>query len=267
MGEDPLITVVTPCLNAARFITDCLDSVASSGRELARHIVVDGGSTDGTVEMLAARARSDPRLEYSSGRDKGLADALNKGVSKVATPWFMWLSADDRLLPHGLELLADRASSLCVQNRRASIIYGDYQGIDAEGRILKWRPQPSFDRWDCIHCYLTVQISSAIFNTELTRQAGNFDENLQFAMDYDLVLKLSALAPVEHVRGYVGQFRFHSAAKTATQGEICERETRLVRRRFSSGPDWWVRAKSRLSRARVALRMLREGCLGARVWR
>lgn len=257
------ISVITPCFNAGPFLLPCLESVAAQGQVVSTHIVMDGGSTDGSVEILERFANSHRHLVWRSERDQGQSDALNKAFALVRAPFFGWLNADDCYIPRKLELLVEAAESL--QPKPVSIVYGDYKVIDAGGAVLRGRRQPSFNFWDCLYSYLTVQNCAAIFNTQLLRKTGSFDATLRFCMDYDLILKLAQQGEVIHVRDYIGMFRHHSRTKTATLTDVCAAETHALRVRYTNSSRVVLLCRYWLSKARVALRMLKENCLLSRV--
>lgn len=257
------ICVITPCFNAGPFLLSCLESVAAQGPVVSRHIIMDGGSTDGSVKILEEFAKSHPYVVWRSERDKGQSDALNKALMLVDASFFGWLNADDCYFPQKLGVLLKVAES--AQAEAASIVYGDYKVIDAGGTVIRGRRQPSFDFRDCLYSYLTVQNCAAIFNTRLLRQVGCFDETLHFCMDYDLVLKLARLGRVIHLRDYVGMFRHHERTKTSTIAHVCEAETRALRVRYSNSSPLAVKSQYWISKTRVALRMARENCLPCRL--
>src|SRR3954466_15542507 len=97
----PSISVITPCLNAHATIERALASVAEQGYEPLEHVVIDGGSTDGTLDLLAAH----PGLVVRSGPDRGLSHAMNKGIELAQGEVVGWLNADDFYLPGALELV------------------------------------------------------------------------------------------------------------------------------------------------------------------
>jgi glycosyltransferase involved in cell wall biosynthesis len=257
------ISVITPCFNAGPFLLPCLESVAAQGEVVSTHIVMDGGSTDGSVEVLEQFALSHPHVVWCSERDQGQSDALNKALALVQTPFFGWLNADDCYFPKKLGLLVEAANA--VRPGPVSIVYGDYKVIDSEGALLWGRRQPSFNFWDCLHGYLTVQNCAAIFNTQLLRKAGSFDPTLRFCMDYDLILKLARQGDVIHVRDFIGTFRHHSGTKTSTMADVCAAETYALRARYTNSSRKVLLCQYWLSKARVAFRMAREGCLASRL--
>jgi len=262
--EEPLmesICVITPCFNAARYLPSCLQSVAAQGKRVHKHIVMDGGSKDGSADILDEFSRQDPNLVWRSERDEGQSDALNKALALVDSRYFGWLNADDCYLPGRIAPLIEAAQSAPAP----SIVYGDYQVIDANGALVKRRQQPSFNYWDCLYSYLTVQNAAAIFSTDICRQTGGFDKNFEFCMDYDLILRLASKGPVHHVRQYIGSFRHHADAKTSRLQHICESETQRLRLTVSGRSATSLRRRQLIGKMRVATRMLLEGCLASRL--
>jgi glycosyltransferase involved in cell wall biosynthesis len=223
---------------------------------------MDGGSTDGSVELLSQFGGSQPKLYWTSERDKGQSDALNKALKLVDTEYFGWLNADDKYCPGMMEKLLRCARG---SDSRPVGVYGDYLVIDAREQIRRWRRQPSFSYWDCLFGYLTVQNCGAIFRTDKVREAGGFDASLQFAMDYDLILKLGSKGEIRHVREYAGCFRLHEASKTSRLQEVCRSEIAILRKKWSGCSDYGLRWRYVLSKFRVAMRMAGQGCLWCRL--
>jgi glycosyltransferase involved in cell wall biosynthesis len=255
------ICVITPCFNAAPFLLSCLRSVLAQGRDVHKHIVMDGGSNDASVAILRSFSDANPNLCWRSEPDRGQSDALNKALNMVDTRYFAWLNADDCYLPGKVRNLILATESAA----RPAIVYGDYQIIDANGDVLKHRQQPSFNYWDCLYSYLTVQNCAAIFDTDICRATGGFDSNLEFCMDYDLILRLASKAPVRHVREYVGCFRHHEEAKTSRLQDVCVAETKQLRLKFSGRSAAELRWRYWISTMRVATRMVVEDCIKSRI--
>jgi len=266
----PSITVITPCFNPEPYLLQCLESVEKQiPGVVEKHIVMDGLSSDGTVEALRMFAGTHPRcgFEWKSEKDDGQADALNKALALVKTEFFGWLNADDFYLGEGLEPLSLAADErFRATGRQPAIVYGDYVIVDAAGKILSARRQPTFNYNDCIYSYLTIQNAAAIFNTAIVRAAGGFDAKWQFVMDYDLILKTAAAGDVLHVKKYVSAFRMHPTSKTTCRQDVCSAETKLLRMRYAGKKSSrFLTIAYLLSKTRVALRMLRQGCLWCRL--
>lgn len=258
------ITVITPCFNPGRYLRPMLESVAANAAFVAKHVVMDGGSTDGSVDVLRAWAAEHPWFEFVSERDGGQADACRKALERVESEYFFWLNADDVMCTGALERLC--AECRVRSAERPAIVYGDYLRIDGEGKVYARRRQPSFNFWDCLHGYITVQNVAAIFHAPLLRSAGGFDVTRRFVMDYDIILKLAQRGEVRHVRAFCGAFRVHATSKTSTIDDVCQRETEELRTALGVPQGRVVRRVLHTwAKLRVMLRMLREGILLERV--
>jgi len=255
--------VLTPSFNSGSYLQQCLDSV-SACRHVSRHIVFDGGSNDGTVDLLREHQRRDPRLIWTSGPDDGQSDALNKGLALVDTEFFGWLNADD---VYESQALDQAFESLSAQEdlSRTAILYGDYRLINGDGTTIGYRKQPSFRYTDCLYSYLTVLNSSALFNTAIAKQTGGFDVALRFAMDYDLVIRMARVGAVHHSGLCLSSFRRHDDAKTSKLQSVYRREIALLRERYATLPREIHRVAEVVSRCRVIARMALEGCLLSRL--
>ena len=256
-------TVITPCYNPGKYLLPMLESVKEQGDCIAKHIFMDGGSTDGTVEILKEWAAQNPYFEFVSEKDNGQADACQKALQRVETEYFIWLNADDILLPGAAEKLLSKVS----ETDHASIVYGDYVRIDGDGKIYAKRRQPTYNYWDCLHGYLFVQNAAAMFNAIKLREAGGFNPNLRFVMDYDIILKLGKIGPVKHVKEFCGAFRVHETSKTSTIDDVFQKETAELRTRYGVTSNKIGRKFLELvSKFRVYIKMMCQGCMKDRLY-
>src|SRR5437899_1906048 len=129
MEQEPLVSIVTPSFNTARFIERTIESVLSQDYPRIEYIVMDGGSTDGTLDILQ---RYRGRLQYVSAPDGGAVDAINRGFARSGGSILAWLNADDEYLPgavrQGVRALAEHPG--------AAVVYGDGAWVDEEGREI-----------------------------------------------------------------------------------------------------------------------------------
>ncbi len=256
-------TVITPCYNPGKYLLPMLESVKAQGDFVHKHILMDGGSTDGTVDKLKEWAAKNPCFEFVSEKDEGQADACQKALNKVETEYFVWLNADDVLLQGAVKNML----SLVGKKEHPSIVYGDYVRIDGEGKIFAERRQPTYNYWDCLHGYLFVQNAAAMFNAIKLREVGGFDTSLRFVMDYDIVLKLGKIGPVKHIKKFCGAFRVHETSKTSTIDDVCQQETTELRTKYGVSTNKLIRNLcERIVKIRVAFRMLVQGCMKGRLY-
>src|ERR1700736_4205929 len=128
MDQRPLVSIVTPCLNAVRFIARTVESVLEQDYPNVEYIVMDGGSTDGTLAILE---RYRDRLHCVSGRDGGVADAVNRGFLSSRGSIFAWLSADDTYLPGAISAVVRRF----VSSPDLDVVYGEGLWIDENDAV------------------------------------------------------------------------------------------------------------------------------------
>jgi glycosyltransferase involved in cell wall biosynthesis len=200
----PSFTIVTPCLNGAATLEQALDSVRDQDYAgEVEHVVVDGGSTDGTLEILARRQAADEagpaagaaRLRYLSEADRGLSDAVNKGIRMARGEVIGWLNADDVYLPGALarvgEALAARPGSLWATG--PCLIVGA-DGEEIRGAVTRYKNL--FLRRYSYGLHLVqnfVSCPSTFVRRAGFDRIGLLDERFKYSMDYDLWLRLGRL--------------------------------------------------------------------------
>ena len=201
----PSITVVTPCLNAAQTIGECLASVRSQEYPRLEHVVVDGGSTDGTLALLEAAEG----IRYVSEPDDGRADAANKGVGMSSGEVVAWLNADDRYEPGAL-----RAVGKALAARRDAMWATGYcRIIDGDGREIR-RPVTGYKnlllRRYSYPLYLThnfVSDPATFVRRSALREIGLLDPRYTISHDYDLGLRLGRRWEPLILRRFLASFR------------------------------------------------------------
>jgi glycosyltransferase involved in cell wall biosynthesis len=222
-----------PSLNSERYIGDAIHSVLSQEVDDLELVIQDGGSTDGTMDVVRTFANS--QISWRSEPDRGQADALNRAVRRAVGDWILWLNSDDTLAPGALSKLLPRLGST-----RFLIVHGDFGIIDGEGRIVKrYVCSPmTFERLLPRGAYV---FSATVFvNRGLVAEVGPFDERLHFCMDDDWLLRLAKASKAHYEPGIVAFLRDHAESKTRTHPWGLWRERWIVARRhgasrFSAG--------------------------------
>jgi glycosyltransferase involved in cell wall biosynthesis len=222
------LSVVTPALNQVRYIGETLDSVAAL-RTPHEHIVIDGGSTDGTIELL--RGRDDPRLSWVSEPDRGQTDAVNKGMRRARGDYVGWINADDAYVSEGVA----RAVAYLDAHAEVGAIYGFMEITDEHGAVTRtYRPAPfNWVRYLWLGDY--VPTTAIIFRRRLLEERGVLDEEFRDAADYDFYLRLFHGVQVHRVDEPIIRFRYHSESKTARDPGLGQREALQVRLRWARG--------------------------------
>lgn len=232
----PLVSIVTPSFNQCQFIAETIESVLQQSYPNIELIVMDGGSSDDTVEVLR---RYDGRIQWFSEPDKGQAHAINKGMRLARGEIVAYLNSDDTLLPNAV---AD-AVAFFKANPAVDLVYGKAEYIDADSCVTgHYRTAPyTADAlvYDCVICQ-----PAAFWQRRVMRLIGLFDEALQFTMDYDYWLRLrNASGVLAHVPEIWARSRLHADAKTIAQRgrifpeifDICRRHLGFVAIQYFEG--------------------------------
>lgn len=213
------ISIVTPSFNQAKFIGECIESVQSQGCSSVEHVVADGVSTDGTVEILKRYSgeASYGHLHWTSEHDQGQSDALNKGFRMATGEIVGWLNSDDRYRPGCFRDVIEAFA----KNPDVDVLYGDYTWIDESGRILQVRREIEFSQFVLSYHRVLYIPSTATFFRRRIFDGGNFiDTQYHYAMDYEFFLRLAHKGyRFRHTPRLLADFRWHSNSKTGAHPE------------------------------------------------
>jgi glycosyltransferase involved in cell wall biosynthesis len=222
MSKPPLVTVVTPSFNQGHFIEATIQSVLAQDYPRIEHIVVDGGSVDGT---LATLARHD-HLRWVSEPDDGQTAALRKGFAMATGTIFAWLNTDDLYLPGAVS-----AAVAALEETGAGLVHGGWQRIDEAGETISDVRVKKLDLARLLDGTNMVAQPAAFFTREAYEAVGGVDERYHYAMDFDLWIKLAKRFPVAEIDAPLAAFRVHDAAKSSALADEFFPETRRISRR------------------------------------
>ncbi len=212
----PVISIVTPSFNQAPYIEETIRSVLLQGYPNLKYIVIDGGSTDGTVEIL--RKYSPFISHWRSEPDHGQSHAINKGLSECEGEWFNWLNSDDYLLPGALWAMA-RAAKGCPECHIVSGVTRNLRmGRITESYRSTWRGEFPASLFT-----LGVNQPGSLLRRDAVVQAGGVREDLNYVMDLDiwirLALKGTSIGPLR-IPDAVAVYRYHEASKTCAGEDV-----------------------------------------------
>ncbi|WP_255196036.1 glycosyltransferase family 2 protein [Halorarius litoreus] len=228
----PRLSVVTPSYNQVEYLRDNLDSVERQRYDDVEHLVLDGGSDDGSADVTESYAdRVDYDVTWRSEADDGQSAAINEGFERASGEIVGWLNSDDVYFD---TRVFDRVVE-AFERTGADVIYGDLAYVDGRSRVTEIDVRPEFDRSKLAYRILIGQ-PATFFRAEVVKE-HQLDTSLQFCMDYEFWLRISAEFDVHHVRDVFAGFRRHEAQKTddmsATSAVSRETEAMLERYRGS----------------------------------
>lgn len=237
----PRLTVITPSLNQGAFLGRALRSVLDQGYPQLEHVVVDGGSTDGSVEILE---RFSDRLSWwVSEPDRGQTHALNKGLARATGEIVGYLNSDDYLLEGALEAVGRMFADPSVE-----WVVGSCRFLHDDGRVeTVWRPaRPTGPRLRWLLEPWSVPQPSSFWRRSVLERAGGFREDLHYVFDTELMLRLAlgGVFPVVVERELAVRF-LHGAAKSADR-RFFEAERRQMVQALLPRLTWQERALLRL---------------------
>ena len=209
----PKITIITPSYNQAAFIESTINSVLTQNYPNLEYIVLDGGSTDGTIDILH---RYDSKIIWKSETDRGQSDALNKGFRMATGDIFAFINSDDTYEPGALL----KVGEFYKDHPDAHWVTGKCKVIDTEGREIRKFVTAYKNMWLNIKSYTVLQIldyisqPSTFWSREIVNKIGLFDDSLYFTMDYDYSLRVGREFKLFLVNDYLADFRIHPASKS-----------------------------------------------------
>jgi glycosyltransferase involved in cell wall biosynthesis len=227
------ISIITPSLNQGRFLREALESVRTQHSVDVEHLVLDGGSTDSSVDLLKSlSARSDwPHLRWVSGPDGGQSDALNRGFAQATGDIVGWLNADDRYRPDCFRRILEAFEA----HPEADAIYGDFAMLDEQGAVQSIRREIDFNAFVLLHHrFSCIPTCSTFFRRRIFAEGHRLKTELHYAMDYEFFLRLDAAGyRIRHTPGLLADFRVHSASKSCRMAAVQAQEKQRIMHSFS----------------------------------
>ncbi len=236
----PLVSVVTPSFNQGEYIDQTIESVLSQNYSLIEHIVMDGGSTDQSIEILSHTEAPWPKIfRWTSQPDGGQAMAINQGFCTAKGSILCWLNSDDILLPGAISQIVAYFST----NPDHIMVYGDAMWINEAGLALGAYPvRPPGEAYalrnGCFLCQPAV-----FFRSDIIQEIGLLDPSLVTAMDYDYWIRAFKTFPdrIGYMPKCLALSRLHDDCKTVAQRELVFLESMaVVNRHFSNTPVDWI---------------------------
>jgi glycosyltransferase involved in cell wall biosynthesis len=219
MKYTPLISIITPSFNQARFIGEALESVRLQNNDNYEHLVIDGMSTDGTIDLLRDQTTKNEQqnIFWLSERDSGQSEALNKGFRRARGEIVGWLNSDDRYRANCFEHIVEAFENY----PEVDIIYGDYLIVNEVGKVLKIRREIEFNAFILLyHRILYIPTTATFFRRRIFEDGNLLNEKLQYAMDVEFFIRLAEHGyRFRHIPKLLADFRMQPDSKTCRSPE------------------------------------------------
>lgn len=239
--EWPKITVVTPSYNQAGVLEETLKSVHDQGYPRVEHIVLDGASTDGSVDIIRRYA---PRLAYwASEPDGGQTQALIRGFARATGDILCWLNSDDVFEPRTLW----EVGAFFRRHPHARAVYGDAWWIDLQGRVLRAKHEHGWSRFIWLYDHNFISQSSTFWRRDLYEEVGGLDPRWDVAMDADLWIRFAEVTRLYHVRRLWSRERMYPEQKTQRLRAEHDAADALIRGKYWQHEPPWARRVKRLA--------------------
>jgi glycosyltransferase involved in cell wall biosynthesis len=240
MTAAPLVSIITPSFNQSRYLEQTILSILEQDYPNVEYLIADGGSTDGSLEII--RRYADRLAWWVSEPDRGQTDAINKGFSHAGGEILAWLNSDDTYLPGAISQAVDALQ----HNPEAGMVYGDANLIDENGQIIGKFPARQTDYRRLRRGYVHIPQQASFFRASLWKQVGPLDPTFYFAMDYDLWVRLARSSQLLYLPKTWANFRLHESGKSVVADERCWPEMVRVHYRDGGSRFSWLVLKARL---------------------
>jgi glycosyltransferase involved in cell wall biosynthesis len=231
-GAWPRVSLVTPSFNQGQFLEDTILSVLNQGYPDLEYMVIDGGSTDGSPEVI--RRYADRLAYWESTPDRGQSHAINKGWGRATGKYLWWLNSDDLLMPGSLVA----AVRFLETHPDVDLVYGDVVRVDAAGRWVDYYPYRDFDFAGFVLRRHDLAQPGSLMRRDVLQRIGILDEGLHFLMDLDYWRRLAiAGGRIVHLPQPLSLFRTYDEAKTGAGSPEAVQERYLLNERLFADPN------------------------------
>jgi len=220
----PLVSIITPSFNQAEFIEQTLQSVLQQDYAPIEYIVIDGGSTDGSIGII--EKYSDRLAYWVSEPDQGQVDAINEGLRRATGEIVAWINSDDMYVAGAIS----EAVAALQTHREMGMVYGDGIMVDGNNKLLDLHTYRTYDVLDLL-CFDVLLQPTVFMRRAVLDKVGLLSDQYHMVLDHDLWIRIASEGPVLHIPSFWAVERTHEKAKTvAMTGTFVEEASELIRR-------------------------------------
>lgn len=243
----PLLTIVIPSYNQGRYLRETLDSILEQDYRPIEALVFDGASKDDTVDVLKSYDGV-PELQWWSEPDRGVVEAVNKGLARARGAIVAIQSSDDAYVPGAFSAVVDAFR----ETAGLGLVYGDVEYIDAQSRVTGRTNLPPFDLLQYIGKRTFIPQPAAFFSAEAMRAAGGWRDDISYAADAEFYLRIATKFSVRKIEAILAHYRYHEAQR--------DKEASHVPRDWTNAIEPWTKSADAATRraARSSVWMVRH---------
>jgi glycosyltransferase involved in cell wall biosynthesis len=249
MSEKPLVSIITPSYNQAAYLEETMMSVLNQDYPNLEYIVVDGGSTDGSREII--QQYSGKLKHWLSEPDQGQAEAINKGLALATGDIIGWLNSDDVYLAGTISSAVEG----CMDNPDWVLIHGDVLAIDSEGRVINRIRYRDLTLEDLM-CFNIIGQPAVFFRRTAMERAGYLDPGYHLLLDHQYWLRLAQYGGIGYIRQDWAKARFHSESKNVSLAPGFGKEAFDILEWMEQEPSLANRLKTLIRKARAGAHWL-----------
>jgi len=246
--ELPRISVVTPSYNQAKFVEKTIKSVLNQNYPNLEYIIIDGGSTDGSVDII--REYSDQLHYWVSEKDEGQTQAINKGFRQSTGEIVAWLNSDDEYCEGALDIVG----RTFMANRDVDVVFGNKLSVYEDGSLMRDDRHTRFVFPALVFFAMTVSQPACFWRRSVFERFGFLDESFRFCMDYEFFCRIGPHLRWKHINRYLAKYRLHGDQKSSLILEVRDEEEKRIRAKYLGDackgfPVWLVRVGMHAYRA------------------
>lgn len=239
-NEWPKISVVTPSYNQGEFIERTINSVLSQNYPSLEYIIIDGGSTDNSVEIIKKYEKD--ITYWVSEKDDGQTQAINKGFRRATGDIVAWLNSDDEYTPGALEAVA----KTFMANEKTDFVFGNMLSVDIEGNLLRYDRNTRFSFSALVLFGMVISQPSCFWKKSLLEKHGYLDETKHFSMDYEFFCRIGKHIHPKHINKPLSRFRWHEEQKSGKILDVRDGDRLVIKSTYMKDacgpyPVWLVK--------------------------